>query len=348
MAVKWSWAFGQETATLLNDDMDWQLFAAPSGYVPDNAFTYTYAGSPARWSFKVNSGADFYLPVQSFTPSGWLTMAAYNDSPNWTQNTFFLQVIGGNSRYISIYMNNAASSTFALYVDNVLKATFSVPIGNWHYWALQYDMSASPWSGRVFVDGVAVTATFTDVQTAQTTGSYHSEGFSGNSSFPTAGTTYFAQFIVYDDLADAGETPLFVTRIAPDADSSTVGTWTPTGGPVTNFGATNSDPFDPTTYTEETTPNSGDNVVTSFVGDIATQLGVSPTSVLGVTTHAYASGTAIDSFAAAGAAGAFFNGDNFTPDLADTTYGYATAPLNPSTVAAWVGTDTVQTKFEIV
>jgi len=347
MAVKWSWAFGQETGTLLNDDMDWQLTAAFTGYVPDNAFTYTYGGSPGRYSLKVNSGADFYLPVQSFTTSGWLTAAIYNDSPNWTQNTFFLQVIGGNSRYISIYMSNAATSTFALYVDNVLKATFSVPIGNWYYWALQYDMSADPWSGRVFVDGVAVTATFTDAQTAQTTGSYHSEGFSGNSSFPTAGTTYFAQFTIYDDVADAGEVPKFVTRINPDTDSSEVGTWTPSVG-ATNVGVTANDPFDPATYTEDTTPISGENVVTTFAADIATQLGVSPTAVEAVTTHAYASGTAIDSFAAAGAAGAFFNGDNFTPALADTTYGYATAPINPSTVAAWVGTDTVQTKFEIV
>ena len=48
MAVKWSWAFGQETATLLNDDMDWQLTSAITSYVPDNAFTYTYGGSPGR------------------------------------------------------------------------------------------------------------------------------------------------------------------------------------------------------------------------------------------------------------------------------------------------------------
>ncbi len=341
MAVKWSWAFGQETATLLNTDMDWQMTSGLGSYVPDNAFTYTYAGSPGRYSLKVNGGADFFLPVQSFSTSGWITMAAYNDAPSWQQNTFFLQVFGGNGRYIAVYMSSAASNTFALYVDSTLKATFSLPIGNWYYWALQYDMSASPWSGRVFVDGVAVTAAFTDVQVAQTTGSYHCEGFSGGS------TTYFAQYIVYDDVADAGEVPKFVTRINPDTDSSEVGTWTPSAG-ATNVGVTAIDPFDPATYTEDATPVSGENVVTTFAADIATQLGLSPTSIDGVTTHAYASGTAIDSFAAAGAAGAFFNGDNFTPDLADTTYGYATAPLNPSTVAAWVGTDTVQTKFEIV
>jgi hypothetical protein len=347
MAVKWSWAFGQENATLLNDDMEWQLFAALGSYVPDNSFTYTYAGSPGRYSLKVNSGADFYLPVQSFTPSGWLTAAIYNDSPGWVQNTYFLQVIGGNSRYISIYMSNAAANTFALYVDNTLKATFSLPIGNWHYWALQYDMSADPWSGRVFVDGVAVTATFTDSQTAQTTGVYHSEGFSSNSSFPTAGTTYFAQFIVYDSLGDAGEVPKFVTRLSPDLDSSEVGTWTPSAG-ATNVGVTANDPFDPTTYTEDTTPISGENVVTTFAADIATQLGISPTSIDGVTTHAYASGTAINSFASCGDSGSFTDGSTFTPDLADTTYGYATAPINPNTAVAWTGTDTVQTKFEIV
>ena len=341
MAVSWSWAFGQETGTLLNDNMEWQLIANLANYVPDNAFTYTYAGSPARWSLKVNSGNDMILPIKAWVPTGWLTMAAYNDSAVYTQNTYMLAVYGGNGRYIAVYLANAATSTFELYVDNVFKESFAVPIQNWHYWALKYDMSTTTWSGQVYLNGVAVTASYTDTGVAQTTGNFRTEGFSAGS------TSYYAQFTVYDDLADAGETPLFVTRISPDVDSSEVGTWTPSAG-VTNVGVTANDPFDPATYTEDATPISGENVVTSFVGDIATQLGVSPTSVLGVTTHAYASGTAIDSFAAAGAAGAFFNGSTFTPDALDTTYGYATAPLNPSTVAAWVGTDTVQTKFEIV
>ena len=341
MAVKWSWAFGQETGTLLNDDMDWQLTSTLSGYVPDNAFTYTYGGSPGRYSLKVNSGSDFYLPVQSFATSGWLTMAAYNDSPNWTQNTFFLQVIGGNGRYISIYMNNAASSTFALYVDNVLKATFSVPIGNWYYWALQYDMSADPWSGRVFVDGVAVTAAFTDAQTAQTTGSYHCEGFSGNSSFPTAGTTYFAQFIVYDDVADAGQTPYYCTRIAPNADTSETGTWVPSSG-ATNIGVTNNDPLDPATYTQEATPASGDNVVTE-VNNLSTQLGLTPGVVLAATNHTYSSGTALQAFASVrDSGGVYVDGATFTPDTSDTTYGYATS------TSGLTGASTIDCKYEIV
>jgi hypothetical protein len=341
MAVKWSWAFGQETATLLNDDMEWQLTANLASYVPDNAFTYTYAGSPARWSLRVNQGADFILPVKAFTTTGWVTMAVYNDNPTWLQNTYPLVARGGNSKYIGIYLVNAVTSTFQLFVDNIFKEAFTVPIQNWHYWALRYDMSTTTWSGQVYLNGAAVTAAYTDAGIAQTTGSLTSEGFSG------LATSYFGQFTVYDSLSDAGETPLFVTRISPDADSSEVGAWTPSVG-VTNVAVTANDPFDPTTYTEESTPNSGDNVVTSFAADLATQLGVSPTSVLGVTTHAYASGTAIDAFAAAGAAGTFTAGSTFTPDLADVTYGYASAPINPSTGVAWVGTDTVQTKFEIV
>jgi hypothetical protein len=341
MAVKWSWAFGQETATLLSDDMDWQMTSAITSYVPDNAFTYTYGGSPGRYSLKVNSGADFFLPVQSFTPSGWLTAAIYNDSASWTQNTFFLEVIaGGNGRYIAIYMSNGASSTFALYVDNVLKATFSVPIGNWHYWALQYDMSADPWSGRVFVDGIAVTATFTDAQTAQTTGSYHCEGFSTNSSFPTAGTSYFAQFIVYDDVADAGQTPYYCTRVAPNSDDSTVGTWVPSAG-ATNIGVTNNDPLDPSTYTQEAIPASGDNVVTE-VNNLSTQLGITPGVVLAATNHTYSSGTAVQAFASVrDSGGVYVDGAIFTPDTSDTTYGYAT------TTAGLTGASTIDCKYEI-
>ena len=341
-AVKWSWAFGQETGTQLNDDMGWQLTSNLANYVPSTTFTYSYAGSPTRQSLRVQSGSDFVLPVSTFTPTGWLTMAAYNDAVLWTQNTYMLLATGGNSRFIGIYMASSASSTFHLLVDNQFKEAFTVALNDWHYWALKYDMSTTTWSGRVYVDGVAVTALHTDNGFAQTVGTFKTEGFSSGA------TTYFAQFTVYDSLGDAGETPLFVTRISPDADSSVVGAWTPTGGPATNHDATNSDPFNPATYTEETTPNSGDNVVTSFVGDLATQLGVSPTSVLGVTTHAYASGSAIDAFAAAGANQTFTNGSQFTPDLADSTYGYASAPINPDTASAWVGSDTVQTKFEIV
>ena len=342
MAVKWSWAFGQETGTQLNDDMGWQLTSNLANYVPSTTYTYTYAGSPARQSLRVQSGYDFVLPVSTFTPTGWLTMAAYNDAALWTQNTYMLLATGGNSRFIGIYMASSASSTFHLLVDNQFKEAFTVALNDWHYWALKFDMSTASWSGQVYLNGLPVTAAYTDAGIAQTVGTFKSEGFSSGA------TTYFAQFTVYDDLLDAGETPLFVTRISPDSDSSEVGTWTPTGGPATNHDATNSDPFNPATYTEETTPNSGDNVVTSFTTDIAGQLGVSPSAVLGITTHAYASGTAISSFAATGAAGAFQNGSTFVPDLADTTYGYSTAPINPSTAVAWLGTDTVQTKFEIV
>lgn len=340
MALLWSWAFGQETAATLNDDMEFSLTSALSGYVPSNAFTYTYAGSPARWSLRMNFGSDLFVPTQVFSPQGWITMAMYNDAASVGNGTQFIQAFGGvsgRSTYITI--TNAASFTFALYVDNTFKESFSFSINNWRFIALQYDMSGVTWSGRAYVDGVAVTALHTDTQSAEVTGGYHIEGFSANS--------YLAQIAIYDDLADAGEIPKFVTRISPDTDSSEVGVWTPSAG-ATNVGVTANDPFDPATYTEDTTPVSGENVVTTFAADIATQLGVSPTTIDGVTTHAYASGTAIDTFASCGAAGAFTDGANFTPDVADTTYGYATAPINPSTVATWVGTDTVQTKFEIV
>lgn len=347
MALKWCWAFGLEDSTLLND-MGWALPGATTSYVPSNTFTYTYAGSPARTSMRVNYGDDMNLPPASFSPQGWVTFAVYNDQPLFRSTSYPVRVIGGgNNRQIYIVMTNGSSSTFALYVDNTFKETFTLASQNWHYFALQYDMSTNTWSGRAYVNGVAVTAAYTDASTAQTDGAIVLEAFSNNNSFPTEGTTYWAQIAVYDSVADTPESPRFVTRINPDTDSSEVGTWTPSAG-ATNVGVTANDPFDPATYTEEPTPSSGDNVITTFASDIATLVGVNPTTIDGVTAHAYASGTAIDAFAASGSGGAFVNGSNFTPDLADTTYGYATAPLNPNTVAAWVGTDIVQTKFEIV
>lgn len=348
MALHWCWAFGTETPTLLRDNMEWVFDPASSAV--SNTFTYTYAGSPPRQSMRVGFGSDCFPPSKAYHPVGWVTTAFYANSNSWVNGGWAIQVRASNGRYIGVQVSSPSSNAFSLYVDNVFKATFSAPVvpQNWQYLALRYDMTTATWSGQAFLNGVAVTGIETDSGTAQPIGSpgtFFLEGI-GDNSLGTL-SMYLAQIAVYDDLADTPETPRFVTRINPDTDSSEVGTWTPSAG-ATNVGVTANDPFDPATYTEDSTPVSGENVVTTFAADIATQIGVNPTSIDGVTTHAYASGTAIDAFAACGSGGAFFNGDNFTPDVTDTTYGYGTAPLNPNTVAAWVGTDTVQTKFEIV
>jgi len=347
MAVSWSWAFGQESAVILDTQMGWNWeTTSPTFSAPSNTFTYTYPGSPARfsWTQDDQTGQNtFTAPTGAFSPAGWLTLAVYVDS-GYTDSRTLMDVRGaGTDRSIRIDMTNSATETFSLYVDNVFKASFTMTVSDWHYVALQYDMSTATWSGRVFVDGVAATALFTDSATAETDGSYIFEGIGVGSR-----TTYFAQMIVYNSTADAGEAPRFVTRISPDTDGAGNGTWVPPSGAGAQVAVTANDPFNNATFTEATTPVSGNLVTTTFAATLTTQLGVAASNIDGVTGHSYSSGTAISAFAATGATGTFTNGATVVPDVSDTTYGFATAPINPATAAAWVAGDTVQLKYEIV
>ena len=224
MAIKWSWAFGTETPTVL-EEMGWDWQSLGAGAVSTTE-TYTYVGSPVRRSMSQDDplfAELFRAPTQAFSPQGWLAAAVYHDSATAVSGRTIISVLGGGSnRSIYVRLDNAATNTAGLYVDNNFKESFTLLPDRWNYIALQYDMSASPWSGRVYVDGVPVTATQTDPQSAETTGGYFFGGMT-NGNF-----TYHAQAIVYDDTADSGEIPLFVTRVDPMADTSTVGTWTST------------------------------------------------------------------------------------------------------------------------
>lgn len=345
MAVSWSWAFGQESSLILETEMAWEFDNTDPGRgQPSNTFTYTYAGSPARFSWAQDDGGGFLRPPTAvFSPAGWLTMAVYANGL-WQTGRTLMQVLGGASnRNIAITVQNGATETFQLLVDNTFKASFTMTANDWHYVALQYDMSGVTWEGRVFVDGAAATALFTDPRSAETTGSFSFAGaVNGNL------TEYIAQIVVYDSTGDVGEVPRFVTRISPDTDSSDTGTWVPPSGAGAQVAVTANDPFNSATFTEATTPVSGNQVTTTFAASLTTQLGLAPTNIDGVTGHSYSSGTAIQCFAATGSAGTFTNGANYTPDLVDTTYGFATAPINPATAAAWAAGDTVQLKYEIV
>ena len=341
MAVKWSWAFGQETAPTLRDDMGWQNNNNPSSVAPSTTFTYTYAGSPTRYSITIDDGflANYLtIPTAATAVTGWVAIPFYIDG-SYSQNINLLSIEGGTgARRVYIYMNNAGAETFNLYVDNVFKETFVMPANNWNYLALKYDMSGTTWSGQVFLDGAPITAAYTDGgATAETSTETTLGGIAGGTR-----NTYIGQIIIYDDLADAGEVPIFCTRIAPNADTSETGTWVPSAG-ATNFGVTNNDPFDSTTYTEEATPSSGDDVVTE-VNNLAVQLGVVSGSVIGVTNHTYSSGTAIDAFASVrDSGGVFVDGATVTPDASpDTTYAFATATVGLT------GASVIECKYEIV
>lgn len=338
MGLRWCWAFGQESSALLESDMGWDWGSTNTSQgQPSTAFTYTYPGSPTRYSWAQDDGGfnTFSIPNQVWVNRGWVAIAIYNSS-NFNSGSRLINVLGSSSNR-NIYLQVNGGSAINLYVDNTFKETFSVTIGDWNYIALQYDMSTATWEGRAYVNGVAATANHTDARSAETVaGQIYFSGVSGGTR-----TSYYAQIAVYDDPADAGQTPYYCTRVAPDTDTSTTGTWVPTA--ADNHSSTNTDPFSAASYTQEASPSSGDNVVTSVTLNSASALGVTAGAVIGVTNHTYSSGTNIQAFAAVrDSGGSYANGDQVVPDTSDTTMGFATQ------TSGLGGTSTVNFKYQIV
>lgn len=333
MGVHWSWAFGQETPTQLQTDMDFVLVASSN---VTNTITYTYAGSPGRWSLGLSTYQHVTLPPSAFTPTGWITMASYLNGTTLAAYTYPIRAFGG-VKYIGCYNVNATTVQF--YVNNIAKETFAaLTHHDWHYWALQYDVSGTTWSGQLFIDGVAKTAAYTQAGVASTEGKYMLAGSGGSGTH----VNKVAQAIVYSALGDAGETPLFVTRLPPNAPNATDTTagWGPVGA-ASNLLATNGDPLDTATYAQEPAPVSGDKISTE-VNNLITQLGITPGLVLGATNHTYSSGVNVNVFASVGLLGVYVDGATIVPDSADTTYGFGTKAGGLSSGS------TIQCKYEIV
>ena len=338
MAIKWSWAFGTETPTVL-EEMGWDWQNTGAGAVSTTE-TYTYVGSPARRSMSQDDpflGELFRAPTQAWSPQGWLTTAVYYQGGTGVSGRTIISVFGGVSgRSTYVRLNNAGSNTAALYVDNTFKEAFTLLPDRWNYVALQYDMSTTTWSGRVFVDGVAVTALHTDTSTAETTGGHFFGGIT-NGNF-----TYHAQAIVYDDTADSGEIPLFVTRVDPMADTSTVGTWTSTA--ADNHSALES-PFDSTSYVNND-PTTAGNDVRVETTNLSTQLGTSPTTVAAVTVHTWATGSGVDGFAAVSDNNTVYTAGNTITPSVNATYSYATDNSQPSG-GPWTSASNIYYKYEV-
>ena len=339
MAITWSWAWGPETTTEL-ESMGWDWQNTANG-APSQLFTYSYIGSPARWSMSQDDAifADrFTLPTEIWKPEGWLCTAFYGDTSYQTNR--LIEVVGG-VRNTSIYvqMTNAVTDTFSLYVDNIFKQSFNLPVSNWYFIGLKYSMLGATWSGQVYVDGAAVTSNFTDAAAAEVNGAYR---FGGISSGVKA--TYYAGMIVYDSLADAGEVSRFVTRVEPTADTATVGTWTPSVGAL-NWQVLDS-PWNITTYTQNITSLSADNVRVQAV-DIPGQLGVTPTAIDNITLHTWASGSGQNGFCAlSDNDSTYVAGSVITPNLADPTYAYASSDTQPSG-GPWTGASLLYFKYEV-
>ena len=338
MAIKWSWAFGPETGVEL-EEMGWTIDDA--AYVaPSTAYTYTYTGSPTRYSLAIDDDySETNIPVGCTPLEGWAAMPVYA-SGSYDQGNTLMKITAADGYYISIHMKNAVSNTFALWVRNVEKATWTMPLNDWNYVALQYSITGSTWSGRAYVDGAAVTSEFTNAGAASATAQLTVKGVASSTR-----STYLGQIVTFDSKADAGHTPRYCTRIEPTVDTSTVGVWTPNVG--THDFAVLSGSFDASTFTENSGSTIGDNCRVE-AQNLATQLGVSPTSIAGITVHAWATGSGQNGFAAISDNNSNYdNGAAITPDTNDPTYAFSTAPDKPSDAAGWSATSSVYFKYEV-
>ena len=104
MAIKWSWAFGTETSTVLETmGWDWQ---SPAAGIVSTTETYTYVGSPARNSMSQDDpffSELFRAPTQAFSPQGWVACAVYHDSATAQSGRNIVSVTGGGAG-TSIYI----------------------------------------------------------------------------------------------------------------------------------------------------------------------------------------------------------------------------------------------------
>jgi hypothetical protein len=343
MAYTWSWSWGSESAALLTSDMGFSFeITGATTNEPVTTEQYKPTGAPTKYSMACDIGRYIQLPVVAATgmSQGVVSVALKTTSTNYFAGTSLIRVEGTSAR--GIYVQMTTGGALKLYVDNTLKATAAVATDfiTWKFLSLHFDMSADPWKGKVTVDGVELIAEFTDARAADTVTLVRLEG-------PvSADREWFnGQIIVQDAYADASP-PRYVTRISPDADVSTVGTWTPTTG--TNHASTGVDPFSTATDTTEPTPTIGDEVITNYTGDLTAKLGGVPGSVSLVTVHSYSTGAANTARAEVGdQAGTATTAGTTTLIGSDTTYAYASAPTKPSG-GAWAATDTPKCKYEVV
>jgi hypothetical protein len=348
VAISWHWAFGPETVALLQSDMGW-TFASFFSTAPSSAAAnvYSYAGSPTRYSMvgdpTFGGTTAMVLPAQAGqSPRGWISVPLKAPTSTLVAGRDLISVTGTTSGS-RIYARTASGGqSLQLYVDNIFKAT-TAPYdwSDWRYVSLQYDMSTTTWSGRIYVDGVAATAAFTDPSTTQTSCTV-GVAFCANGA-------RVAQIIVHDDPADAGEVPRYVTRVEPNADGTDVGTWTPVGA-ATDWQALNS-PLNTATYTQEASPSPGDRVEVLTNGggsDLTTALGTTVTAIDSVCVHSYSTGQALTARPLVGDGTGEAAGGNVVVDPVNTSYGVAVANTRPGLGGAWTGSDAPTLVYEVV
>jgi len=360
MAYKWSWAFGPETALELNDLAQWQFGnTSPSLYSSSQDIIHTYTGDASdRWALQMDyAGASgVRTPFQVGGGKGWVSFYFYFNDPvnDFEANKFIIQIAGPLSADRFIGIQGAAGNSFTMIMDNNLVATSSVSLAKdtWHNVSVKYDMtmgtpSLGTWGAELFVNGIsAASGSRTSANLNQET-EIHAifNGLEDAGKF-----TMLSDIIFYDSLSDPNPYGQFVTRTEVSLDVSDSGSWTPASNVGTNAQANSlSGSIATTPVVAEANPLTGENVIVSQTS-IATQLGITPVSVYGVTGHLFASGSSATNLICAVAESA--SASTFTAGTAvvdgENMYAWATAPTPaPPLVAPWVGTDSIYLKAEV-
>ena len=221
---------------------------------------------------------------------------------------------------------------------------------------MRYNLAGTVANAEVWVDGTLVlsaTASWSGgTPDADGVGTYKFGGI-GNATSISSLNAPLAQIIIYDTGSLSSGYPYeprFVTRVNPTVDvpGSGVGTFTPSTG-TDNFAVLDS-PFDSSIFTANTSSNVGDRVVCEASGasGFYSQLGTIPTDIRGITLHGWASGSGQQGFV-----GISDNDSNYdagtviTPDTNDPTYGYVTAPDQPSNGTVWGTGSLLYVKYEV-
>ena len=345
MAISWSWAWGNEPLTSATGGLTNMEFESPTGggtQQQTSATVYTYAGSPTRYAWETSAFRTIKFPTRVFINAGTVAIPIqavgswYSDA-----NCPLIEVYSGTSaKSINVYCSNAPAGTISLYVDNILGGTTTLSSNNWHYLALQYDMSGTTWTATLYVDGTsAITGSDTGLAAA-TSGYYETGGFGNNA--------LCGQLIVYDTgtvIADA-KTPIYVTRLSPQNDISDVGSWTPAANTGTDAvcAVISNNPLDTSANTTLSPAAGSDNMITQATG-INTLIGATSTDIRAITAHSYSSGTSVDTRVAVDGGGGYTAGAQITPDTSDTTYAFATYDQASGAIS---NTGNVNFKYEIV
>ena len=342
MAVSWSWAWGNEPGTTL-DNMEFDRPVAGGTQQQTSATTYTYAGSPTRYAWETSPVRTIKFPAKAFINAGTVALPIHAVG-SWyagSGNSLIMVYSGTSSKSIEVYCSNAGAGTISMYVDNILGGTTTLAAANWHYLALQYDMTGTTWTATLYVDGTsAITGSDTGLAVA-TSGYYQTGGFGNNA--------LCGQLLVYDTgtAIAIAKTPVYVTRLSPQDDISDTGSWTPAANTGTDAvcAVISNNPLNTATNTSLSPAASADKMITQATG-INGLIGATGTTPLAVTAHSYSSGTSVQTKAAVDGGGGYTVGSTITPDTADTTYAFAT--YDAVTSGAISSTANINFKYEIV